>query len=101
MFMFVGRVVVIVMMQMGMMPMLVLTVFMFVVVREVNVELDSFDARLLLPRGVQVIAVEFKLLQFVLKLMKIDTEINHRADKHIAADAAEDVEVKGDHCSSS
>jgi hypothetical protein len=44
-----------------------------------------------------VIAVEVELFQFVLELVRINAEIEHRADKHISADAAEDVEVEGFH----
>ncbi len=48
-------------------------------------------------RGVQVITLEMKFSQFMFQLMKIEAEIDHGAEKHIAAHAAENVEVKSFH----
>lgn len=71
----------------------VMTVVVVVVVREMDVELHTFDAGLLLPRDVQVIAVELELGEFAAKFARVHAQINQRADKHIAADAAEGVEI--------
>ncbi len=62
-----------------------------------HVELHAFDAGFLLARKVQVIAVQLEFLQLALQPMRAHTQINQRADKHIAADATEDVEVKSLH----
>jgi len=42
----------------------------------------------------QVIAIETKLTQFAFQLVRVDAEINQRADEHIAADTAEDIQIK-------
>jgi hypothetical protein len=68
-----------------------------VVVREVNIELRPFNLKSFGAARVEMIAVQMQLLQFVLEVMEINAEIEHRANKHIAADAAEDVEVKSFH----
>ena len=62
--------------------------------QEVDVELDAFDVSLGFAGDVQLIAVEIKLGQLGLERRRIDAEVNHRAEKHVAADAAENIEVK-------
>ena len=89
---FVRRIVVVVVMVF-----VTVLVRMAVVVFGMNVELGAFDLETFLALGVQVVAVQVQLLQFVLELVKINAEIEHRANKHIAADAAEDVEVESFH----
>lgn len=70
---------------------------MVVIVREMNVELHAFNLRFVFSRAVQVIAVEMQLCQFVLELMEINAEVEQRTDEHVAADAAENIEVKSFH----
>ena len=41
----------------------------------------------------QVIIVQAEFAQLVFELMKIHTEIDQRAEKHIATDAAENIEI--------
>ena len=69
----------------------------FVVVREVDIELDAADLRFLAASGMKVVAVELELLQFRFECGGIHAEIQQRADEHVAADAAEDVEIKSFH----
>ena len=69
-----------------------------VFVGEVDIELYAFDACLVLTRDVQVVTVQFELLQFVRELVCIHAQIDQCADKHIAADAAENVQVERLHC---
>jgi hypothetical protein len=69
-----------------------------VLVREVHIELNAFYCGFLGAARVEVEAVEAKFFQLVLEFVKIDTEIEQRADQHITADAAEDIEIKGFHC---
>ena len=90
--------VMIVIMVVTMMMMLVrVVVRMFVVIRQMHVEFHAFDAGFLFARDVQVVAVELQFFKFVLQLVRVRAQINHRADEHVAADAAEDVEVKRFH----
>src|SRR5262245_38481228 len=44
-----------------------------------------------------MIPAHFQLLQFMLEVVRVHAQINHRADKHVAADTAEDVEIKSFH----
>jgi len=72
---------------------------MFVVVRQMHVELHALDAGFLFAGDVKVVAVELQFFQFVLQLVRVHAQINHRADEHVTADAAENVEVKRFHFS--
>ncbi len=70
---------------------------MVVVMREVDIELDPRDALPFILADVQMKAIELKFLQLVRQFVRVHTEIKHRADEHIAADAAEDIEIKSFH----
>jgi hypothetical protein len=72
-------------------------VFMFVLVCEMDVKLRAGNGSSFLPRHVQMIFVQTKFLQLMLERVRIHAEIQHRADEHVTADAAEDVEVKSFH----
>src|SRR5262249_49475953 len=61
------------------------------IVRQMNIELYSFDARFFSTSCVQVIAFEPEFLQLMLQFMEIQSQINQRAHKHVAADSAENV----------
>jgi len=65
--------------------------------RDMNLELHALDACFLAARDVQVITVQREHCQLTLKLASIDTQVDQRAEEHVAADAAEDVEVEGFH----
>ena len=41
-----------------------------------------------------MITLETEFAQFALQLVRIDSEVDQRSDEHIAADAAENIEVK-------
>ena len=75
------------------------SVMMFLVVGQMGIKLHAGDAGFLFARDVKMIAAEFQLLQLALKLARIRAEVNQRADEHVAADAAENVEVKRFHFS--
>ena len=66
-------------------------------VGQMDIKLHAGDAGFLLARDVEMIAVEFQLLQLALQLARIRAEVNQRADEHVAADAAENVEIKRFH----
>jgi hypothetical protein len=69
------------------------SVFVAVVMREVNVEFNAFDGGFVSAGNVQMITVKIQLSQFVLKFVGIRTQIEQCADKHVAADPAEDVQI--------
>src|SRR5712692_9925116 len=73
---------------MGMsMPMMVMLIV------RAYIEFHPFNLRFFLAPGVQVAARELQFLQLLFEGVKIDPQIDHRAEEHVSADAAEDVEV--------
>ena len=64
---------------------------------QVDVEFHALDAHLLFPRGVQVVAVEGQFLQLPLQGAELNAEIQQRAEEHVAADAAEQIEIERFH----
>jgi len=64
---------------------------------EMDIKLHAGDAGFLFMGDVEVAAVELQFLQLALQLDRIRAEVNQRADKHVAADAAENVEIKRFH----
>src|SRR5262245_47689798 len=65
-----------------------------VIMRQVHIKFYALDAGLLLPREMQVVAIQLELLEFVFEFVRVHAQINQRADKHVTAYAAENVEVK-------
>ena len=65
-----------------------------------NIKFRSRNAGALLARDVEVVILQPQFLQLPLELMKINPQIQQRTDEHIAADAAENIEVNGFHSSS-
>ena len=72
-------------------------IFLVLPVGHVNVEFHAGDGRFLAARNVQVITLQRQLSQLTLQLASIHTQINQRAEKHVAADSAEDVQVECAH----
>jgi hypothetical protein len=68
-------------------------VLVAMLMREMNVEFDSFDGSFVSAGNVQMVAVEFQLFQFVLQVMRIHTQIEQRAYEHVTANPAEDIEI--------
>ncbi len=81
-------------MAVGMIGVMVVTMLVLV---GVNVEFNPFDGGLVLPGGVDVKLAEMEFIQFVLESVEGNSEVKHGADEHVAADAAEDIEVKSFH----
>src|SRR5262249_3956661 len=52
------------------------------------------DRGTLLPRDVEVIAVEFELFQFAFQFARVHAEVEQRGDEHVAGNAADEVEVE-------
>lgn len=82
---------------MVMMPVIMVMMVVAVFVLQMNVKFSALDLKSFRTLRMQVITVDVQLLELVLELVKINAEVQHRADKHIAADAAEDVEKEGFH----
>src|SRR5436190_18680169 len=80
--------------------MVIIARFVVMIVFDVHVEPGPVDARLLSARGVDMEFVEAKFFQFVLQLAQVHAEVKHRADKHVAADPAEHIQVKRLHSNS-
>jgi hypothetical protein len=66
-------------------------------VSQMNVKLHARDSLSFLPPDVQVIAIHLELREFTFQLARVHAQINQRANEHVAADAAENVEVKSLH----
>jgi prepilin-type processing-associated H-X9-DG protein len=64
---------------------------------QMDVEFRPRDLPALLPGDMQMEFVQPQLVQFPLQCGKVQPKIEQRANKHIAADSAEDVEVKDLH----
>jgi hypothetical protein len=73
------------------------TVIVSMVIGQMNVEFHTGDPGFFLARDVEVVTIDAQFLQFMFELMRVDAEVQQRAEKHIAADAAEDIEVKDVH----
>jgi hypothetical protein len=62
-----------------------------------DVEFDAGDLGFLSARSVEVVALEVHLGEFGLEVFEGYAEIEHGADEHIAANAAEAVEEESFH----
>jgi hypothetical protein len=60
----------------------------------VNIKFDAFDLATFGAMRVEVVAVQGKFGEFFFELVKVNAQINHGANEHVAADAAENIEVK-------
>ena len=69
-------------------------VSVFVGVRELHVKFHPSDIRLLSTGDVDAPAVELEFFELVFDCPRIDAEVNHRADEHVPADAAEDIQIQ-------
>src|ERR1051325_7881737 len=67
------------------------------IARKAHIELNTVNIRFVCTRHMELPAGEFEFSEFTLQRASIHTHINHRADEHVAADAAEDVEIKRVH----
>jgi hypothetical protein len=71
--------------------------FVMMVLLKMDIELDAADVGFLAVRGMDVPAGEIELVQPGFQLFEAHAEIEQRAKQHVAADPAEDIEVKGFH----
>ena len=90
-------VVVIVIVVMIMMMLMGVAVIMAMVMAEMHIELETGDRGFLAAGRVQVIILERKFPQFALELGEVRPQVEQGAHKHVAADAAGNVEIEGLH----
>ena len=76
---------------------LVVAMFMIVIAGQVNIKFHAADTALVTARKMQVIAIQVELGQFAFQLSGIDAQIHQRTNKHIAADAAKQIQIQGLH----
>ena len=68
-----------------------------VIVLEVNIKFGSSDTAFCPAGSVKVVALELELLQLGFQAVRIRSQIDQRAHKHVTADAANEVEIEGFH----
>ena len=89
----------VVMMFMPVIIMVVMIMVMSMIVR-MHVELYTFDARFLFPRAVQMKVMQVQFGEFAFELIERHTKIEQRANEHVAADAAENIQIQRFHFTS-
>src|SRR6267142_2298175 len=72
-------------------------VLVAVLMRKVNVEFDSLDGGFMSAGNVQMVTVKIQFLQFVLQVVRVNAQVEQRANEHVAADPAEYVQIQGFH----
>jgi len=78
-----------------------IVVMVMMIILQMDVELHAFDIGFLTASSVEmVVVVELELLEFGFELFEVDAQVEHRADEHITADPAENVEVDSFHFNS-
>jgi hypothetical protein len=93
----------VVIMRMPMIVFVIMIVGMVVtvaVIIQVHIKLHAIDAGLLCAFRVDVVAFDLERLKLALEFLEVRAQIQQRTDEHIAANAAESVEVKRVHSSS-
>src|SRR5437899_8252527 len=91
---------VLVMVMVSMLVPVFMLVLMLMILLQMDVELHSLNIRLLLSSRMQVVALQLEFAQLPLQLFEVDAQIEHRANEHVAADAAENIQVNSLHFSS-
>lgn len=87
--------------RMTVLSLVFVALFVFVrvrmVVAQMNIKLRPFYLEALRTRGMQMVSVQAQLGQLALQVIQPHPKIEHRADKHIAAQAAENIQIKRFH----
>src|SRR6185503_20083542 len=73
---------------------LVVMMMLMFTILDMHVELRSGNATPLLPRNVEVICVQLQLLQRMFQFVSIHPKVDQCTDEHIAADTAENIQIK-------
>lgn len=75
-----------------------MTMFAVMAMRAVDIEFHPLNVRLARAPDMQVpVLAKLQLAQFSLEFSAVHAEVDHRAEEHVSADAAENIEVKGLH----
>ena len=74
-----------------------MSVVVIMLAGQMNIEFYAGNSRFFLARNMKVITIEPQFLHLVLELMRVHAQIQQCRQKHIAADAAENIEVKSFH----
>jgi len=77
--------------------MLMVVVEFMLVVPQMHIKLCPFDLHAFGARSVQVVTRHAELGQFPLQIIQLKAKIQHRTDKHIAAETAENIQIKRSH----
>lgn len=75
-------------------PVVVILSVPAVVFVQVHIEFCAFDARASIAPDMQVVFLQAEPAKFMLELFKIQAEVNHCPEKHVPADATENIQVK-------
>jgi hypothetical protein len=67
---------------------------------DMHLEADAFDLESPRPRYMQVVSFEAQLFQLARQVLHRRAEVEHGAHEHVAADPAENVQVKRFHLAS-
>src|SRR5678809_6084 len=62
-----------------------------------DIKLDALDAALVASCELEVVTLQVELFQFVFELPRVDAQIHERANEHVAADAAKEIQIKSFH----
>ena len=77
---------------------MVMVVLVVMLILQMNIKFHAIDSRFFPARDVpQVVTIHAQFFQLVLELVRVHAQIQQRADEHVAADAAEDIEVESFH----
>src|SRR5262245_56184302 len=68
-----------------------------VAVREINVKLCGRDSAPIYTSRLEAVALNAEFIQLFTKVVEVETRVEKRAEKHIAADTCEAVEIEGTH----
>ena len=74
-----------------------MAVIAFAAVRQMHIKLHPINGAFLPAIGTECVALQFELLQLCIQRIEIHAQIDHGSQKHVATDAAKNIEVKGFH----
>jgi hypothetical protein len=77
--------------------MIVVSEVVIVIVGKMNIKFHPVDISLLLGVRVKVITLKTQFGDLAFDVLQVDAEIDHRPEKHIAADAAKNIEIENFH----
>ena len=91
------RLFVILVARVGIMIVVVMFIMIVVMVPEMHIKLCARHVGALATGGVQVIFLQPEFRQFTVQLIEVHSQIQHRADEHVAADPAKYIQIDRPH----